>query len=59
MRKIKMKSFFTNTNTILEDEYDLLKIGHKKIVEHCKFLEQINGIAIVEKFESSDCSESQ
>ena len=26
---------------ILESEYDLLKIEHKKIVEHCKFLEQI------------------
>ena len=44
---------------VLEDEYDLLKIEHKKIVEHCKFLERINGIAIGEKFESSDCSESQ
>ena len=31
---------------VLEDEYDLLKIEHKKIVEHCKFLEQINGIAM-------------
>ena len=41
----------------LEDEFDLLKIEHKKIVEHCKFLEQLNGIE--EKYESSDFSQSQ
>ena len=46
-----------NKYKVLEDEFDLLKIEHKKIVEHCKFLEQINGIE--EKYESSDCSQSQ
>ena len=34
---------------ILESEYDLLKIEHKKIVEHCKFLEQIVGIKEINK----------
>ena len=34
---------------ILESEYDLLKIEHEKIVEHCKFLEQIVGIKEIDK----------
>ena len=34
---------------ILESEYDLLKIEHKKIVEHCKFLEQIVVIKEINK----------
>ena len=45
-----------NKYKILEDEFDLLRIEHKKIAEHCKFLEQINGIE--DKCESNDCSDT-
>ena len=40
---------------VLEDEYDLLKIEHRnnKIVEHCKFLEQKNGVEIGKKYGSA------
>ena len=45
-----------NKYKVLEDEFDLLRIEHKKIVEHCKFLDQIKEIE--DKCESSDCSET-
>ena len=39
---------------ILEDEFDLLKIEHQRILDHCKLLEQMNSIQ--GNHESIDCT---